>query len=208
MRRILIFLGTGALLLSSYFIVLKISRVGEVKLLVRVVPGDTILSVNEAPVKAGVMYLSPGKYTFKASKQGWKDDVQKVTLKSDGPHDIGLTPIPNSVEASKFLTANPDIQLEREKIGGENFNKNAQAFSEENPITQLLPYIKSSGPFRIDYGPSKTRKGGVIIIISDSTANGRVNALKWIRQQGFDPTDYEIVYSDFVSPLGQGSSAL
>ena len=66
-----------------------------------------------------------------------------------------------------------------------------------------LPYSDVTGPFTIDYGPSTTRKDGVFLLISDSSPRGRVNAFKWIRQQGYDPTDFEIVYTNVANPLAK-----
>ena len=64
-----------------------------------------------------------------------------------------------------------------------------------------MPYIDILGPFSIDYGPSKIQPDGMVLFVSDSSPGGRQKALKWIRENNQEPTDLEIVFSDYLSPL-------
>ena len=57
------------------------------------------------------------------------------------------------------------------------------------------------GPFSLDYGTNPHVKNKVFIEVSDSSPEGRVNALHWIRSHGFDPTDLDIRFDDFSNPL-------
>jgi hypothetical protein len=203
MRKFFYLLGAVSIIFVAYLVTLAVTRMGETKVVVTVIPETASVTLDEGSIDPGTLYLKPGKYTFKASATGWKTDIQLISVGGKAL-DVNLIPAPDSPEARTYLRTNPDVQTEREKIGGENFNKNSQAFANKNPIVNLLPYTDPAGPFSIDYGASESRKNGVFLVISDSSANGRVNALKWIRQQGYDPTNLEITYLDYSNPLLQG----
>ena len=183
----------------AYFAVIAISRVGEVKVSVNVIPYDAKIMVDGKSVSSEALYLSKGDHKFTAEKSGWKTDTQTINISKSSV--INLLPEPESDEAKNWLKDNPDIQLEREKLGGENAARSSEEAAARNPIINLLPVTEIEGPFSIDYGPSKTRPGSIFLLVSDSSPNGRVNAQKWIRQNGFDLTDFEIIYSDFINPL-------
>jgi hypothetical protein len=183
------------------------SRSGENRVTIEVIPGDAKVEINDTEASAGDNYLSPGKYVIKASSPGFKSDEQTIEVKkSDPPVEVGLIPEPVSAEARKYIEENPDIQRNRERIGGTNARRQGEETENRNPIIAQLPRIDIIGPYTIDYGPSATREYGIFLEISNSSPDGRKNALKWIREQGQDPTDLEIIYSDFINPLAQGGT--
>lgn len=195
----------GALILGlllAYMILVSLSRQGEQKVTFTVIPSDASLLVNDKPIKQGDNYLSSGDYTLKATKDGWKESTKKFKV-SDESLNVSVALEPDSEQSKQYLRDNPDIQMEREKIGGENFSDANNLAQENNPIISQLPYSDLMGPFSIDYGPSKTREGGIFLLVTDSTPPGRIEALKWIRTNGQNPTDLEIVFSDFINPLDE-----
>ena len=73
------------------------------------------------------------------------------------------------------------------------------------PLLKELPYIDRY--FRVDYGPgvkSKDPATSTAIYIRASSPENRQMALSWIRQQGFDPVDYEITFKSFDNPFASG----
>lgn len=194
------------LIVVGYLAVLNISRKGETKLSIEVIPGDSTLKLNDKNIKPGIIYLKPGIYTITANKEGFKEDKVTVELNSD-PVRVGLVPMSDSVAAKKWLTDNPAIQLERERIGGERAALEAQTQEDLTPLIQVLPYKDPSGIFRVDYGSSQTRTidGAVFIDVNGSNSVGRKNFVKWLAEQGQDPTDLEIQYTDFHNPFFRGT---
>lgn len=204
-RKIPYLIGALLALVVFYWIILSITRQGETRVTITVVPNDSKIFINNQPAKPGTAYLKPGEYTLKASRSGFKDDVQTIKV-GDKPVDTGLIPRPDSDSARKFLEDNPTIQAQREAIGGQRANQKGQQIESKSPIITLLPFTDIAGPFSIDYGPSPDRKDGVFLIVSDSSPEGRTNALRWIKQQGYDPTELEIRFYDFNSPLTPSES--
>lgn len=191
---------------AVYSVMLSVSRAGEVKVSVSVIPEEAIISINEKPYSKGDVYLKPGEYTFSASAEGWKTDTQTLEINQGGAV-VNLLPDPESENAKQWLKDNPEIQAERESMGAQRAKQKGVALEAKNPLVALLPVSDLYGPFNIDYGPSETEKGSIFLIVSYSTPAGRLNALKWIRQQGQDPTDLEIRFIDFNNPLIDVSTA-
>jgi hypothetical protein len=200
-RNKLYVIGAGLVALFIFYqIVVALSRAGETKVRLVVVPNDSTVSVNNKVVKGRTLYLGQGEYTFSAKKDGWNTDTQSVHVGKEAVQ-VGLIPDPASEQAQQFLKDNPDVQLQREAVGGLRANTKGEELRGNNPIINSLPYTQESPPFTIDYGLSQERKGDVFLIVSDSSPNGREAAVDWIRQQGLDPTNVDITFSGFVNPL-------
>jgi hypothetical protein len=190
------------LLFIIYQACISVSRIGENRVVIDVVPTDSKITVNSKPVPADAVYLGPGNYTISGSKEGWKTDTQSIKMKKSSV-SIFLIPVPESDQA-KALASEPDIRRQREDIGSKLANSKGQQIENQNPLISDLPYTSLEGPFSIDYGPSTTRTNGVVYVISNSSPDGRQNALRWIKEHGQDPTDLQIEYDGFVNPLMSG----
>lgn len=184
----------------AYNVVLSITRMGEIKVAINVIPKDAKVTIDNKPSSKRTVYLSAGEYSFSASAEGWQTDTQKLKV-SKTSHEVYLLPVPASKKVEDLLKNNPDIQQERETLGGKRVELQNQESLEQHPVLKDLPYSQESPPFSIDFGPSKTRPGDMVFLVSDSSPNGRQAALDWIRQHGENPTDMEIVFSDFVNQL-------
>lgn len=184
----------------AYQTVLGISRFGENKVEIIVLPKESRIYLDNKPSKAGDIYIKPGKYTVKATAEGYSD--AKTSVLVDGnTKPVILLPEPASDKATDFLIKNSDVQAKREELGGKLADQAGKEITDKYPIVAKLPVADLLGPFSIDYGFSQIVEGGVFIQISDSSPKGRQKALQWIKDQGQDPTEYEISYSDFSNPL-------
>lgn len=201
LKRILIIFGALSFLILVYGLTISVGRFGKTKVSITVVPEDSQILVDEQPSEK-IIYLSPGEHTFAAKHSGFKDDTFTKVIGS-GNESVGLIPTPDSDEARAMFENDPDLQAQREAIGGLRANEKGMQIEEQTPLIRVLPITDINGPFSIDYGPSETRENGTFIEISDSSPESRVDALKWIRRQGEDPTNLEIRYSDFVNPLAE-----
>lgn len=94
--------------------------------------------------------------------------------------------------------------------GGENAkNGNNETAETEGglPVHSILynlPVTDINGPFTIEY--LYTKDGVDYIKITDSSPQGRVNALHWLRERGIDPTELIIQFEDFKNPLDSGGN--
>ncbi len=207
-KRLLYTGGIMVALLVVYLVAINLSRSGKTAVIIDVAPSDSTVTVDGKEVGAGKIYFSPGNYSFNASRPYFEDDKVSVSVKAKGGEVfVDLLPEAKSDEAKLFLEENPDVQAAREVVGGHRANSKGLQIEKQTPLITKLPFTSIDGPFTIDYGPSPTRKNGTFLIVSDSSPEGRVAALKWIRQQGYDPTDFEIQFDDFVNPTFNYSGA-
>lgn len=183
--------------------IIALQRIGKTEVNIEVIPGDAKVLINKKEAGSGTHYLKPGEYTFSATKPGFKEYSVKLTI-SNETENIGLVPEPNSQEAYDWLKENPDIQQDRESIGGEMSSRVGQEVEDTTPIIKDLPYIDEYAPFAIDYGSDKSNANSSFLIISDSTPVGRVAALSWMADNGYDPTDFNIRFDDFINPIEGG----
>lgn len=71
-------------------------------------------------------------------------------------------------------------------------------FTKQYPIVTILPYINSEDGYRIDYGDYEGCEGGFCLQITDNTGENHEKALQYIRDNGFVPDDYQIVYKNIL----------
>lgn len=188
------------IILVIFSVYTAVDRIGKEKVSIVVIPADSHIYLNDKKIDSGDIYLTEGTYTFTAKKDGFKSDSQVIKVVKGGV-SVGLLPKPESEEAKQWVKNNPTIQMQREGIAGDMAVLRGRYIEDQTPLIKELPYTDINAPFSIDYGASPTRKYGVVIYISNSTPYGRQAALKWIRQQGVNPSDLEIYYNDFTNPI-------
>lgn len=180
--------------------VIYLPRVGKVRLEVVVVPEKSTITLNDQPIQAGVHYLDPGIYVLKASYTGYIDDTRTVNLQQE-PTYIALLPEANSADAKKFLANNPDIQSQREALAGYNANTQGAELRSSNPVIEKLPYIDPQSLYAIDYGVTDTSPRQLFLVISNSSPEGRQNAITWLKGQNVNINTTDIRYGDYKNPL-------
>jgi hypothetical protein len=206
-RHLVLIFASLVALITGYSVTASVLRSGKTRVELIVIPSSVEVAVNNKRVSSRTLYLEPGDYVFKARGEGFKEYTEEVLVENN-PLEVGLVPEPITAAARKQTTSNPDIQIQREAIGGENAARKGERLRRETPLLTQLPRMDvgagdpSAGAYEIHYGPAANRKDGVFIEIVNSSPNGRKSALKWIREQGQDPTDLEIRYTDFSNPLG------
>jgi hypothetical protein len=74
-------------------------------------------------------------------------------------------------------------------------------FSEQDvSLKDQFPYVDISGPFKITY-TGEGEHGEMKLAVTNSTPDGRKNALKWLRSKNIDPTDVVIDYFGYDNPF-------
>lgn len=197
MRKILIYCLIAILgIYLLYLGIIAISRSGKVKVEVYAAPSKSTIEINGKKTKASVLYLKPGKYTFKASYDGFDDyQIQENISKNS---EILLTPSANSYKATKYLLDNPDEQKLFEEVGGRAVNQattvseNKYAFLSKLPIENRYFTVNSGAPV---FAPTKPGEFSVALYVDTDTTGGRVEALKSIKSElGIDPASVEIYF--------------
>ncbi|HEU5122177.1 MAG TPA: hypothetical protein VFT59_04995, partial [Candidatus Saccharimonadales bacterium] len=78
----------------GYNIYVSLSRAGKTKVDIVVVPKDAAIKVNGQSMRPP-LYLTPGDYTFSASKEGFAVSEKTKTITSEGT-TVVLRPTPES----------------------------------------------------------------------------------------------------------------
>lgn len=200
-RTLLIAFITAVVVMIVVMLVIFIPRVGKTAVDIRAIPENTAITINGKSASAGTHYLAPGVYTIKGSLDGYSEDIHSVTV-GEEKVVVGILPEPTSEAAQKYLSDNPDIQTEREALGGINANREGAQVRADNPIIAKLPYIdKKDSLFAIDYGVTNENPKHVYLLIGNSSPEGRANAITWLKKEGVNIETTDIRYDDFVNPL-------
>lgn len=173
---------------------------GDVGVEIETVPGDAQVLLDGEKLSSSKPYIEPGTYTFSATKDGFEKATREITISSTS-HYVGLVLSPVSEDAQKWAADNQDAY---EDVGTQIVDERVDTVEDKNPLLAKLPYIDVMGPFAIDYEFSSETSYDATIVIRNSTPNGRLKALQWIRTQDIDPADLTIRFEDFSNPTNQG----
>lgn len=199
-RTLIILFIIAVAIMTIILLVIFIPRIGKTAVDIQAIPENTIVTINGKPARAGANYLKPGTYEIKGTIEGYIEDIQSVIVGNDRLV-VGILPEPDSEKARKYLADNPDIQADREALGGINANREGAVIRTDNPIIEKLPYIDPDSLYAIDYGVTNEDPKHFYMVIGNSSPEGRTNAIKWLRDQGINIESSDIRYSDFVNPL-------
>ncbi len=101
---------------------------------------------------------------------------------------------------TRTQTNNTKSTQEKERAGGTSYQEKDAAVRAKSSIVDKLPALGLY--FRIDYGKSLVSpdsNDSVALLIKAPDPQARQEALTWIRSQGYDPSDLEIIFRDLQS---------
>ncbi len=186
--------------LLGYGIYIAVSRAGKEAVQVYLLPGDAVLTANNERLGPGTVYLTPGQYEIKASKDGFESYNQTITIDSPNIREIDIALQPQSEEAKKWAADNQELYLAYEGRAGKRANQEGEEFSKKNPVTSKLPV--DTFLYSIGYRADTSDPSGNSIIITISALEGyRRAALDRFRSLGYDPTDYTIEFTNYKNPF-------
>ena len=172
-----------------------IGRAGKTAVSFVVSPDETQIEFNNQKITGSkTVYLKPGEYSFKATRDGFRENTIQTTVK-DKPVRVVFTLIPTgNVSKSEKSTNASKI----DKITTEALEKEQTTLAEANPIIKKLPiknFIYSIG-YRAD--PSKENS---IIVEIDAPKGYKNAAVNEIKRAGFDPSKLNINFRDYANPF-------
>lgn len=163
---------------------------------VDVTPNDSTITINNHKVVQGkVIGVNQGTYTLKVSREGFATQSQKFTIKNRESKEIKIYLLSNSSIGDQWLNLHPEQATEIEGTGSRAYDKLSAQNTTKNPFVSELPIYDPR--FRIDYGLSQEHpddSNAVAIYITSSSPIGRQTALQSIRDNGYDPSDMEIIF--------------
>jgi hypothetical protein len=187
----------AALVLVVIGVVVVLSRGGgSATLEVSSVPDDLRLTLDGKVVaQNGQTAIKAGKHTLVASRSGFAEQSQSFSVRGGETARFAFYLDASGPEGREWYRNHPDAAREKEGESSRRFDEQSKRNTEKYPLVKRLPYIGPS--FRIDYGVSKAHPGDgskVGIYVNEFAPGGRAKALEWMRQSGYDPADYEIIY--------------
>lgn len=178
-----------------------ISWQGTAKVELIVLPVDAKVTVNDEDFSnKKSIRLKPGDYTFTVSKDGFETDTQKLKINnSDKNVEFFSTPIPVSNEALLWAEENLNSYHKLEGRAGKASAEKGRELIEKHPIVSILPIQEAV--FSIGYKTSGDNESLTLTVHAEE--GYRESALQKIRDQGYDPSDYKIVFEDYRSPFNE-----
>lgn len=169
-----------------------IGRAGKTAVSFVVSPDETQIEFNNQKITGSrTIYLKPGTYSFKATRNGFKENTIQTTVR-DKPVRVVFALTPTG-EVSKSTNA-PKI----DKITTEALEKEQTKLAEANPIIKKLP-IKNF-IYSIGYRADSSKENGIIVEI-DAPKGYKNAAINEIRKAGFDPSKLNINFRDYANPF-------
>jgi hypothetical protein len=185
-------------LLVIYAAATAISHIGKVRLYVRTVPSDAVITVAGKQIGNGDFYTDPGTYKITVSRTGFattSSDVIVTDKKDQNVFATSLTPV--SDDAKKWADKHQDDYTNNEQYGAMQAKQTGQYMQRQNPIIAQLPY--QDPYYQIAY--RTTDNQNITLTITTPSPRYRYAAVQKIRDMGYDPTDFVIDFVDYKNPL-------
>ncbi len=190
-----------ALVLIASFAWYIHNRVGMVRVEAIVVPADARVTYEHGAIRDGVNYIRPGVHTVSIEREGFDSREYAITVT---PTTTTITPTTQPVDdvGEQYLRDNPDENVRYETAGAEQLRIASDRLLEQYPNIPDLPHrhFGLASVYRVSYGGSNA-DGVPILVIENSSTEGRRDALKWLANNGYDINQIIIVYEDYTSPL-------
>jgi hypothetical protein len=179
--------------------VILIGRIGKIATTIAVVPSDATVTIDGKKIGSGKQWIPAGTYNLVVQKDGFgtkKKTINITDAKQQNVTAVSLTP--QSDDAKEWAREHEKDYSENERFGAIEANAEGKYFSELNPITTKLPFTDPY--YTIGYTP--TNDNSVDLTIATESPRYRFYAVEKIRELGYDPTDFKIIFKDFKNPLG------
>ncbi|OGL22520.1 hypothetical protein A2707_04315 [Candidatus Saccharibacteria bacterium RIFCSPHIGHO2_01_FULL_45_15] len=197
-RRVVVIGSILFALIIIWSVYTYVSRIGKTAVTINAVPSNSTVLANNTSVGSGTVWLTPGEYTVKGSKDGFSTREKKITVdeeKRDNVVALALTP--ESDEAKRWAEKNQRQYKDNEEFGAIEAQANGEQFRQNNPVVAKLPY--DDPYYQINY---ITENDDVIITITTPSPRYRYYAVQKFRELGFDPARFIMRFTDFKNPLG------
>lgn len=198
-RTIIVSVVGFVFLLIAWAIFDHVSHIGKVAVTITTVPYDATVAINDQKTRGGTKWLVPGTYTISSSKDGFVTRKKQVVVTTDKKQNVvSLALSPQSEAAKAWAIAHANDYSNNEPYGAMEAQANGEYFAKTHPIITSLPY--EDPYYKINY--EQGSDNSVILTIATASPRYRYFAVKKIRDLGYNPTDYKIIFKNFQNPLG------
>lgn len=200
-----IIVALGFLAVIGLVILAVINTRLDATLNVLVAPTSAEVVINGKKYENGDHKIESGEAVAVVSKEGFV--TQEVTLKltKGETTNLHLYLMPEDGTYDWYYDHEDEMMI-LNTIGDNEANKNSASYVASNPIIEILPIIYADydenwdyTEYRVDGGSFDECEKVFCLKITDTTGGNRDAAMNKIREKGFNPDDYEIIYS--YSPI-------
>lgn len=191
----------AGLAIAGYYIYFFISIQGKTAVTIYAVPNDATITLLDQNGKTsfghtGINYLKPGKYKVSFQKNGFSSSSATLDTNSNPLTPVVASLSAQTAAAKKWLSEHQDqvqkASEETEQISILNQKKAQQDFD----IASALPY--QDPYYTIGYTLNTTPQK---VSVTTESPQYRYAAIQQIRNMGYNPDDYGIVFYNFTNPL-------
>lgn len=192
------FLLVAIFIVIIIFIVARVRTIGA-NLDIFVAPGNAKVYIDGQKSGDGRRKVSIGEHEIKVERDGYETSTQQVTA-SDELLQIAVALTPVSDKAKQEASKNQKAYSRAEELGGIQSQQEGQSVFDQYPLLARLPY--DTGFYSINYAKDTSDNDESYYVRIDANgAIGRQVALKQIRDWGYDPTSYRIIFPGIDNPL-------
>ena len=165
-----------------------------------VAPSMAKVKVNGKEYKNGTYRMEPGELTAEIAMEGFESKTIPVNLVAGNTTKLYtyLLPVDGSYE---WYLEHPEEQMLLNTIGDARAAEEGRVYAAANPIVEVLPIVVAKydaewnyTEYRVDGGDFDGCEREFCLRITDTTGGNYEAALDSIREKGFKPEDYEIIY--------------
>ncbi len=171
------------------------------KLDILVAPSMAVVKIDGSVYEDGEHRFEPGVVSVEISAEGFTMQVTEIELRAGETASLYtyLVPADGSMQ---WYAENPEEDLLLSAVGDAIAERDAAELASRYPISTVLPIVVVEvdpesydwTEYRIDCGSFKGCKSEFCVKITDTTGGNKEKALTKIREAGFDPADYQVLY--------------
>ena len=193
-------------LISAIFMIIESRKSATLEIMVA--PISAKVSIDGKVYKNGTYKFEPGRVEVTITMDGFDSKEETLDLQANVTTKLYTYLMPSDGTFGWYLEHEED-QMILNTIGDTEASENSKTYVEKYPIITALPIIYANydekwnyTEFRIDGGGFDDCEKSFCIKITDSTGGNYERALGLIKEKGFNPEDYEIIYKEeLVKPL-------
>lgn len=171
---------------------------------IEVSPRGSTISIDGKRSSEGKNSIDSGIHTIKIEKKGFTAIEEQFSLDKNENKYLGYALASDSEKTSSYYDKNQEELRRMEGIVGKAEDTKSENFSMRMPLLQDLPVTLLGDQNKlidIDSGNSIKQNGPPAIYISAENVNSRLQAIKWIRDRGYEVSDYDIVFKFYDTLL-------
>jgi hypothetical protein len=156
-------------------------------------PKDAIVKLDGQEVPgSGTKLVEPGKHQFVITRSAFVEKKIDFEIKAGESKGFDLFIIPNDNAGLEWVKQNPEEASELDGKVSNEYIETAERITNSHQILKDLPIAEAT--FRINHGRSEKGNDFALYIQAADQA-GRDDALATLDYLGYDPKNFEIIYT-------------